>query len=245
MTTSTKKPKTNLVDDRLILGMQQHQFAHNTLKLAIKGGAAILGVEELDLQSWLASFHAVPVVVQLGILRLIKRYQLDPFCNELTLVQLKPDYWQPMITIDGWNKIVNQHAAFVGIQFQESGKLVDGVPEWMECAIYRNDRHYPITIREYYSEVSTEHSSWKAMPHRMLRYRTMQQSARLAFGISGSVVFDSLDHPCAQDRLQEKASTRAPKDANLEAKDFSKPVLTKRTDVLKELLGPHQTTSSS
>jgi hypothetical protein len=74
----------------------------------------------------------------------------------------------------------------------------------------------------------------------------MQQSARLAFGISGSVAFDSLDHPCTQDTLKEKASTRAPKvDVNLEAKDCSKPVLTKRTDVLKELLGPHQTTSSS
>jgi hypothetical protein len=56
----------------------------------------------------------------------------------------------------------------------------------MECSIYRNDRILPIVVKEYFDEVKTEHVSWENMPRRMLRHRTIQQCARLAFGISSS-----------------------------------------------------------
>jgi hypothetical protein len=54
----------------------------------------------------------------------------------------------------------------------------------MGCAIYRTDRVKPIEVKEYFSEMKTEHAAWQQMPRRMLRHRAMQQCARLAFGIT-------------------------------------------------------------
>jgi hypothetical protein len=39
-------------------------------------------------------------------------------------------------------------------------------------------------VKEYFSEMKTEHAAWQQMPRRMLRHRAMQQCARLAFGIT-------------------------------------------------------------
>jgi hypothetical protein len=54
----------------------------------------------------------------------------------------------------------------------------------MECTIYRSDRVVPMTVREHLSEVKTNHPAWQQIPRRMLRYKALQQCARLAFGIS-------------------------------------------------------------
>jgi len=55
---------------------------------------------------------------------------------------------------------------------------------WIECAIYRKDHHYPITVREYLNEAKGESSFWKDTPKRMLRNRALAQGARLALGIA-------------------------------------------------------------
>jgi hypothetical protein len=41
-----------------------------------------------------------------------------------------------------------------------------------------------MTVREHLSEVKTNHPAWQQIPRRMLRYKALQQCARLAFGIS-------------------------------------------------------------
>jgi hypothetical protein len=80
-------------------------------------------------------------------------------------------------------RLINQDPQFAGMTFKESSELELGIPLWMECSIYRHDRILPITIKEYSSEIKTEHLLWKTMPRRMLRHRSIQQCARLAFGI--------------------------------------------------------------
>jgi hypothetical protein len=54
----------------------------------------------------------------------------------------------------------------------------------MECTVFRSDLSHPVTVREYYAELKTDHKIWQQMPRRMLRHKTLQQCARLAFGIS-------------------------------------------------------------
>lgn len=125
-----------------------------------------------------------PEVVQHNALRLISKYELDPFSDEISIHQYEDGRWQAFITIDGWSKLINSHPAFSGICFTESSELVGGVPSWMGCAIYRNDRVVPIEVKEYLCEIQTEHSIWKDMPRRMLRHRVIAQCARLAFGVS-------------------------------------------------------------
>ena len=58
------------------------------------------------------------------------------------------------------------------------------MPLWLLCKIYRKDRKVPISVKEYFSELKTEHEVWTSMPYRMLRYRTIAACVRMAFGVS-------------------------------------------------------------
>lgn len=42
----------------------------------------------------------------------------------------------------------------------------------------------PIRIKEYFSELKTEHEVWTTTPYRMLRNRTIASCARIAFGVA-------------------------------------------------------------
>jgi hypothetical protein len=80
--------------------------------------------------------------------------------------------------------LIHRQPTFQGIAFNQSPETEDGIPIWMECTIYRSDLTHPVTVREYYAELKTEHPMWSQMPNRMLRHKTLQQCARLAFGIA-------------------------------------------------------------
>lgn len=137
-----------------------------------------------ELKTWLNQIPDTPETVQHNALRLIVKHGLDPLSDEIAIQRYEDGHWQAFITIDGWSKLINEHPAFNGICFTESDELVNGAPTWMSCSIYRNDRVVPIEVKEYLCEIKTEHSVWKDMPRRMLRYRVIAQCARLAFGIS-------------------------------------------------------------
>jgi len=152
----------------------------NLLAFAVKK----LSCTASELTSWLNKLKNTPEAAQHNALRLITKHGLDPFADEIAIHQYEDGHWQAFITIDGWSKLINSNPAFNGISFTESDELVGGVPVWMGCTIYRNDRVVPIEVKEYLCEIQTEHSIWKEMPRRMLRHRVIAQCARLAFGIS-------------------------------------------------------------
>jgi hypothetical protein len=156
----------------------------NTFEKLAASAIKKLGCTISELTSWLNKISDTPVAVQHNALRLIGKHELDPFADEISINQYEDGHWQAFITIDGWSKLINSHPAFSGISFTESSELVGGVPSWMGCAIYRNDRVVPIEVKEYICEIQTEHSIWKEMPRRMLRHRVIAQCARLAFGVS-------------------------------------------------------------
>ena len=155
-----------------------------------------IGCTASELTTWFKQTPNSPEAVQLNALRLISKHDLDPFADEISIHQYEDGHWQAFITIDGWSKLINSHPAFSGICFSESNELVDGVPSWMGCAIYRNDRVVPIEVKEYLCEIQTEHRIWQEMPRRMLRHRVIAQCARLAFGVSVTEV--------VKDRIESK-----------------------------------------
>ena len=136
--------------------------------------------------------------------------------------------YQTLITIDGWMRLINQDPQFAGMTFKESSELELGIPLWMECSIYRHDRILPITVKEYSAEIKAEHPLWKTMPRRLLRHRSIQQCARLAFGI----------HIADQPSTVEKVSTTN----NIAPATKGNPIVTHpiRTKWLKEQLKMHQ-----
>jgi hypothetical protein len=240
MKTTAKQLPTLAVENKLISPINEDQLAEERMYVALANVAKLIKVEEADLQEWFHTFPEAPTIQMLSVLRLMTRYQLDPLCDEVSLVRLPTGQWYPFITIDGWTKLINQHTAFAGICFSESHQLMDEIPVWMECTIYRTDRLHPITVREYFSEVVTEYAAWKTMPRRMLRHRTLQQSARLAFGISGgSAVEASIPLHTATSKIAPQSAGEHP--TFLQVKGPSdlvaqKVLAPKRIEQLREIL---------
>lgn len=161
------------------------------LQQETKECAQLLHTQTRTLEMWLNQYTTALPSTLLSLLHLIKKYGLDPLAEELSVFTYSNGSSQAFITIDGWAKIMNQHPQYGGMSLRESSEEKNGVPIWMECCIYRNDRLLPIVIKEYLDEVKTDHISWIQMPRRMLRHRTIQQCARLAFGISSPEYPDS------------------------------------------------------
>jgi len=139
-----------------------------------------LGIDKAELKAWVDLQIEVPAKVILVLLRSMQSLHLDPLCEEIGFTQFEDGQWQVFITIEGCSKLLNQHPQFNGLVFNQADTLIDGVPEWIECSIYRKDREVPTTVREYLTEVRGENSIWQKMPRRMLRHRALQQCVRLA-----------------------------------------------------------------
>jgi len=142
--------------------------------------ASELDIDEVELQAWVDLQIEVPAKTILTLLRMMQSLHLDPLSEEISFAQYEDGQWQVLITIEGCSKLLNQHPQFNGLVFTQAETLIDGLPEWIECSIYRKDREVPTTVREYLAEVKGENEIWKKMPRRMLRHRALQQCVRLA-----------------------------------------------------------------
>ena len=111
-------------------------------------------------------------------------YRLNPLTKEIYAFPAKGGGIVPMVSVDGWIRIMNEHPQFDGIEFED---IVDekGNVTAIEATIYRKDRTRPIKTMEYLDECRRGTEPWKMMPSRMLRHKALIQCARLAFGFSG------------------------------------------------------------
>lgn len=112
-------------------------------------------------------------------------YGLNPLTKEIFAFPAKGGGIVPVVSVDGWIRIMNEHPQFDGIEFND---IVDqkGDLEAIEAVIYRKDRSRPIKVTEYLDECRrTDTEPWKKWPSRMLRHKALIQGARLAFGFSG------------------------------------------------------------
>lgn len=126
-----------------------------------------------------------------AFLLVAKEYGLNPLTKELYAFPAKGGGIQPIVSIDGWSRIINDHPQFDGMEFvdtRESGELVA-----VTCRMYRKDRTRPIEATEYMSECKRNTDVWKQWPARMLRHKAMIQAARYSFGFSGIIGPDEYD----------------------------------------------------
>jgi hypothetical protein len=150
------------------------------LSKEISKSASSLDLDEADLRAWIYLQQSAPSTAMVALLRTMRHLQLDPLSDEISLIQHEDGHWQAHITIEGCCALLNRHPQFDGLTFTQSDTNITGVPEWIECTIYRRDRAVPITVREYLVEVQADKPLWKKMPRRMLRHRALQQCVRLA-----------------------------------------------------------------
>lgn len=142
----------------------------------------------------------------IALLVVANQYDLNPFTKEIYAYPSKNGI-VPVVGVDGWLRIINDHPSFDGISFSYSENVVKPTgsklpcPEWVDVTIHRKDRSVPTTVREYLDEVYREpfkvqsksnksewypvEGPWQSHPKRMLRHKGIIQCARIAFSFSG------------------------------------------------------------
>lgn len=111
-------------------------------------------------------------------------YQLNPLLKEMYAFPAKGGGIVPIVSVDGWNKMLIRQPDFDGIEFDFEHDN-DGKPLACTATIYVKNRSKPVKVTEYFDECQRNTDNWKNMPHRMLRNRTLCQASRMAFGFSG------------------------------------------------------------
>lgn len=119
-----------------------------------------------------------------AFLLVAKEYRLNPLTKEIYAFPGKGDSIQPIVSIDGWMRMINNHPDFDGMEFEdnfnEEGQLYS-----ITCKMYRKDRRHPVSVTEYMGECKRPTDTWQKWPARMLRHKAAIQAARYAFGFSG------------------------------------------------------------
>lgn len=111
------------------------------------------------------------------------QYGLNPFTREIYAFPARNGGIQPVVSVDGWIKMMNSHPEFDGILFTTDEK--DGKTHSVTATIYLKNRTHPVEVTEYFIECSRNTEPWKVNPRRMLRHKALIQCARVAFGFSG------------------------------------------------------------
>ena len=120
----------------------------------------------------------------LALVVVANTYGLNPLTKEIYAFPAKGGGIAPIVSIDGWIRMANDHPQFDGmeleVEFDDSGK-----PFSATCKVHRKDRSHATIITEYFSECARNTDPWKTCPARMLRHKALIQAVRVAFGFSG------------------------------------------------------------
>jgi len=117
-------------------------------------------------------------------------YGLNPILKELYAFPGKAGQVVPMVSIDGWIRLVQNQNGYDGVELRENTN--PGSPGGIEsvtATFFRNDQAHPTVVTEYMAECyDGAKEPWKRWPRRMLRHKAYIQGARIAFGFGG--IFD-------------------------------------------------------
>lgn len=127
-----------------------------------------------------ASGDSITNEQMMALLIVAERHGLDPFTKEIYAYPDKRGGIVPVVGVDGWVRIVQEHPQFDGWEFEYDEKLAA-----CTCTIWRKDRSRPTRLTEYLSECKRNTDAWNGMPRRMLRHKALMQCARIAFGFAG------------------------------------------------------------
>jgi len=143
----------------------------------------------------------------LVFMSIANEYRLNPLTKEIYAFNNRGAI-QPIVSIDGWLRIINGHSQFDGMEFDD--KLSDnGQLMAITCRIHRKDRSKPTEVTEYLAECQGTSEPWKKWPVRMLRHKATIQCARYAFGLSGIIDEDEAER-YKQTNIEREIEPRRP-----------------------------------
>lgn len=120
----------------------------------------------------------------LALVVVANTYDLSPLLKEIYAFPAKGGGIVPVVSVDGWNRMLVRQPDFDGIQFEFEHDN-EGKPITCTATIHVKNRAHPVIVTEYFDECYRNTDPWNKMPHRMLRNRTLCQASRVAFGFSG------------------------------------------------------------
>lgn len=159
--------------------------------MAEKYGMAPAALEATLRATVMPSDKAVSREQFAAFLLVAKEYDLNPLTKEIYAFPGKNNSIQPIVSIDGWLRMINQHPQMNGMQFvdnRDGTKLVS-----VTCRIFRKDREHAIEVTEYMAECVRNTEPWQKWPARMLRHKAAIQAGRYAFGFSGIYDQDEIE----------------------------------------------------
>lgn len=119
----------------------------------------------------------------LALVVVANQYGLNPFTREIYAFPKKGGGIQPVVSIDGWIRVMNDHPQFDGVEFEfDAGD--EGGEISCTASIYVKGRSRPVRVTEYHDECVRNTEPWKTCPRRMLRHKALIQCVRVAFGFA-------------------------------------------------------------
>ena len=157
----------------------------------------------------------------MALLVVADQYDLNPFTRELYAFPDKSKGIVPIVSLDGWVRIINKHPDFDGCTFTYPPETEwlpatedrPACPAWVETTIFHKGRSKPWIVREYldecyrppfkYDDGGIQRGPWQTHPKRFLRHKSLIQCGRLAFGFAG--IYD----PDEAERIAESMAFEA------------------------------------
>lgn len=142
----------------------------------------------------------------MALLVVADQYRLNPFTREIyAFPDEKRGGIVPVVSIDGWLRIINEHEALqsIDIAYGDFDGPKDETDPYIEISIHRKDRVGPIVVREYMRECWRDTGPWNTHPRRMLRWKALIQASRVAFGFGG------LSDPDEAERIRDAIDSTA------------------------------------
>lgn len=192
--------------------MPNETKAVSTKPSAINLMASRMSVEPTKLFETLKAtvFQKATTEELLALVVVANEYRLNPFLKELYAFPAKGGGIVPIVSVDGWNKMLVNQPDFDGIEF-EFQEDESGLPVSCTATIHVKNRSHPVKITEYMAECKRNTDPWNNMPHRMLRNRTLCQASRVAFGFSGVKHEEETDAITVESVVVSSTPTEQPK----------------------------------
>lgn len=155
----------------------------------------------------------------MALLVVANEYGLNPFLKEIYAFPAKGGGIVPMVSLDGWVRIVNSRPELEWFEFDYAPPGSPRDEYWVSCTMKRKDREKPVTVTEYFSECYRNTDPWNNTGRRMNRHRAFIQCARMVFGFGGIYdpdeaerIADAMAIDVTPSTTSTKPITRAPRE---------------------------------
>lgn len=139
-----------------------------------------------------------------ALLVVADQYNLNPFTKEIYAYPDKYKGIVPVVSIDGWVRIVTEHPDYNGYDVILPEAMIKSVKEgehppcwpWITIAMHRKKVEFTPPLTEYFDECYKPpykprgkdyfiDSPWQTHPKRFLRHKAFIQAGRMVFGFAG------------------------------------------------------------